>query len=160
MIGYSAGFGTTAGAHRLWAHKTYKAKLPLKIILMIFQTLAVQNDIHEWSRDHRVHHKFTDTDGDPHNINRGFFFSHMGWLLCKKHPDVLRKGKTVDMSDLERDPIVSFQKKLVILYFASYLFHRISIYFYSQILHFARDCDWFSDSNTYPSLLLWRVVEN
>lgn len=59
----------------------------------------------------RVHHKFTDTDADPHNSRRGLFFSHVGWLLVKKHPDVKRKGATIDMSDLERDPIVMFQKK-------------------------------------------------
>lgn len=66
-----AGMGITAGAHRLWAHRTYKAKLPLRILLTIFQTMAFQNHIYEWVRDHRVHHKFTDTDADPHNASRG-----------------------------------------------------------------------------------------
>lgn len=66
-----SGQGITAGAHRLWAHRTYKAKLPLRIILAVFQTLAFQNHIYEWVRDHRVHHKFTDTDADPHNAKRG-----------------------------------------------------------------------------------------
>ncbi|KAJ3650684.1 hypothetical protein Zmor_019034 [Zophobas morio] len=103
--------GTTTGAHRLWSHKSYKAKLPLRIILCVFQTIAFQNSIFEWCRDHRAHHKFTDTDADPHNINKGFFFAHMGWLMVRKHPDVIRLGKTVDMSDLEADPVVRFQKK-------------------------------------------------
>jgi stearoyl-CoA desaturase (delta-9 desaturase) len=115
LIGYIlcdvAGIGVTAGAHRLWAHRTYKAKLPLRILLAIGQTIALQNDIHEWVRDHRVHHKFTDTDADPHNSTRGFFFSHMGWLMVKKHKDVFIKGKTVDMSDVESDPVVRFQQK-------------------------------------------------
>jgi stearoyl-CoA desaturase (delta-9 desaturase) len=71
----------------------------------------LQNNIHEWSRDHRVHHKFSETDADPHNAKRGFFFSHVGWLLVKKHPDVRSKGKTVDMSDLERDFVVVFQRR-------------------------------------------------
>lgn len=62
-------------------------------------------------RDHRVHHKFSDTDADPHNINRGFFFSHIGWLMLEKHPDVKRKGATVDMSDMSRDWVVMWQKK-------------------------------------------------
>lgn len=32
-------------------------------------------------RDHRVHHKFTDTNADPHNSKRGLFFSHMvNWI--------------------------------------------------------------------------------
>ncbi|CAG9865355.1 unnamed protein product [Phyllotreta striolata] len=104
-------FGVTAGAHRLWAHRTYKAKLPFRIVLMIWHTAALQNDIHEWCRDHRVHHKFTDTDADPHNASRGFFFSHIGWLMLKKHKDVIAKGKTIDMSDLEADPVVMWQKK-------------------------------------------------
>lgn len=65
------GQGITAGAHRLWAHRTYKAKLPLRILLAIFQTMAFQNHIYEWVRDHRAHHKFTDTDADPHNASRG-----------------------------------------------------------------------------------------
>lgn len=105
--------GVTCGAHRLWAHRTYKAKLPLRLFLMICQTTMLQNDIHEWVRDHRVHHKFTDTDADPHNSRRGFFFSHIGWLMLRKHKDVFEKGKTVDMSDIDADPIVTFQRKYV-----------------------------------------------
>ena len=76
-----------------------------------FFSIYQQNDIYEWVRDHRVHHKFVDTNADPHNIKRGFFFSHMGWLLIRKHPDVKTKGKTVDMSDLEEDPIVIWQRR-------------------------------------------------
>lgn len=63
-----------------------------------------------WVRDHRLHHKYSDSDADPHNANRGFFFAHMGWLMSKKHPAVIAKGKTIDMSDLEADFIVMFQK--------------------------------------------------
>nr|QBO56267.1 fatty acid desaturase 9 [Brachionus plicatilis] len=103
--------GITAGAHRLWSHRTYKAKLPLRILLGVFQTLALQNSIYEWSRDHRVHHKHAETNADPHNANRGFFFSHMGWLLMKKHPDVIQKGSRIPLGDLLADPVVAFQKK-------------------------------------------------
>lgn len=71
MVLLMSGLGITAGAHRLWAHRTYKAKLPLRIMLGIFQTMAFQNHIYEWVRDHRVHHKFTDSDADPHNASRG-----------------------------------------------------------------------------------------
>jgi stearoyl-CoA desaturase (delta-9 desaturase) len=78
---------------------------------MIMQTIAMENDIIEWVRDHRVHHKFSDTNADPHNSNRGFFFSHMGWLLCKKHPDVGTSGSKVDMSDVENEPVLQFQRK-------------------------------------------------
>lgn len=108
---FLSGQGITAGAHRLWTHRSYKAKLPLRIILMILQSMAFQTHIYGWVRNHRVHHKFTDTDADPHNATRGFFFSHVGWVMMRKHPDVAIKGKTVDMIDVEADPVVQFQKK-------------------------------------------------
>ncbi|XP_030756055.1 stearoyl-CoA desaturase 5-like [Sitophilus oryzae] len=103
--------GVTAGAHRLWTHRSYKANLPLRIFLMLWQSAALQNDIYIWARDHRVHHKYTETNADPHNASRGFFFSHVGWLLCKKHKDVIEKGKTIDMSDVLADPVVQFQRR-------------------------------------------------
>jgi stearoyl-CoA desaturase (delta-9 desaturase) len=108
------GLGITAGAHRLWAHRSYKAKLPLKLILVVFNTLAFQNHVIEWSRDHRVHHKHSETDADPHNATRGFFFAHMGWLLVRKHKDVKEKGKQISVEDLEKDPLLAFQKKFYV----------------------------------------------
>ncbi|XP_023935434.2 acyl-CoA Delta-9 desaturase-like [Bicyclus anynana] len=111
VIGVASGLGITAGAHRLWCHKAYKAKLPLRIILVVFNTIAFQDSVIHWARDHRVHHKFSDTDADPHNAERGFFFSHAGWLLMRKHPDIKAKGQSIDMSDLWADPLLRFQKK-------------------------------------------------
>ena len=106
-----SGLGVTAGAHRLWAHKAYKARMPVRILLMLFNCISFQNCILEWCRDHRVHHKFSETDADPHDARRGFFFAHMGWLMMRKHPDVLIKGRVVDMSDLKNDSVVMFQHK-------------------------------------------------
>ncbi|ETV90558.1 hypothetical protein H310_14683 [Aphanomyces invadans] len=103
--------GVTAGSHRLWSHRSYKAKLPLQVFLMLLSSMAYQNSIFEWSRDHRVHHKGSDTTADPHNSNRGFFFAHMGWLLMRKHPDVFKESKKINNTDLETDPIVQFQKR-------------------------------------------------
>jgi stearoyl-CoA desaturase (Delta-9 desaturase) len=85
--------------------------MKMKIMLLFFQTIAFQNCVIEWVRDHRVHHKFSDTNADPHNASRGFFFSHMGWLMCKKHPDVKKYGAKIDMSDLESEKILKFQEK-------------------------------------------------
>nr|KAF6388732.1 stearoyl-CoA desaturase 5 [Myotis myotis] len=103
--------GVTAGAHRLWSHRSYKAKLPLRIFLAAANSMAFQNDIFEWSRDHRVHHKYSETDADPHNARRGFFFSHIGWLFVRKHRDVIEKGRNLDVTDLLADPVVRFQRK-------------------------------------------------
>ncbi|XP_048590652.1 stearoyl-CoA desaturase 5-like isoform X2 [Nematostella vectensis] len=108
---FAGGYGVTIGAHRLWAHRTFKAKWPLRFVIMLMNSMAAQNDIFEWSRDHRVHHKYSETDADPHNAKRGFFFSHVGWLMQRKHPDVIRKGKGIDLSDLYADSVVMFQRR-------------------------------------------------
>jgi len=106
-----SGLGITAGAHRLWAHRSYKAKIPLRLFLLAANSMAGQNSVYTWSRDHRLHHKCSETQGDPHNANRGFFFAHMGWLLVRKHPSVMKAGKTISMTDLEQDSLVMFQHR-------------------------------------------------
>jgi len=79
---------------------------------MLCNSVANQGSIYHWSRDHRVHHKFSETDADPHNATRGFFFAHIGWLFIKKHPEIVKQGRHLDFSDLKEDSIVMFQKKL------------------------------------------------
>lgn len=111
FLAYASALGVTGGAHRLWSHKTYKAHWSVHVLLMILQTMAGQNSIYTWSRDHRVHHKFSETNADPHNIHRGFFFAHMGWLCVRKHPAVKEKGALIDMSDLKANKVVMFQHR-------------------------------------------------
>lgn len=111
IFGLLAGVGTTVGAHRLFTHRTFTPNLKMKVLMMLLQSMALQEPVLKWARDHRVHHKFTDTNADPYNSRRGFFFCHIGWLMCKKHPDVITQGKKVDMSDLERDPVLLFQQR-------------------------------------------------
>lgn len=42
VVGGIGGFGVTAGAHRLWTHRTYKAKWPLRVILLMCYAVAGQ----------------------------------------------------------------------------------------------------------------------
>ena len=105
-----SGMGITAGAHRLWSHRSYEACLLVRIVLMVCNSIAYQGSIYHWTRDHRTHHKYSETNADPHNSTRGFFFSHIGWLLLKKHPNVIQQGNNIDLSDLTQDNVVMFQQ--------------------------------------------------
>lgn len=109
MLHQLCAFGLTAGVHRLWSHRAYKARLPLRIFLMLCQTLTFQKSIITWTRDHRIHHQHSETSRDPHNIHRGIFFAHMGWILLHKRPEVFEAGAKVDLTDLYADPVVRFQ---------------------------------------------------
>lgn len=64
-----------------------------------------------------MHHKYSETDADPHNAKRGFFFAHIGWLFVRKHSDVIEKGRKLDVSDLLADPVVMFQRRWAVLMF-------------------------------------------
>ncbi|GMT23329.1 hypothetical protein PFISCL1PPCAC_14626 [Pristionchus fissidentatus] len=103
--------GVTSGAHRLWSHRSFKATTTARVIFMLACTLAHQNDVIEWARDHRCHHKWTDTEADPHNSKRGFFYSHVGWLLTKKSDKLKKMGSKIDISDLHNDPVLAFQRR-------------------------------------------------
>ncbi|XP_032525965.2 acyl-CoA Delta(11) desaturase-like [Danaus plexippus] len=130
-----AAIGVTAGAHRLWTHRAYKAKLPLQIILMLMNTLAFQNTVIDWVKKHRLHHRYSDTDADPHNATRGFFYSHVGWLLVKRHEEVRRREKLIDMSDIYDNPVLTFQKKYAVPFIGTLTFVLptfIPMYFFGE----------------------------
>lgn len=103
--------GITAGAHRLWAHRSYKASLPVRIWLGLMNTMANQASIIHWALEHRVHHRHVDTEADPHNINEGFWHAHMLWLWRPRADAFVAARKKVDCTDLLADPVVYYQDK-------------------------------------------------
>lgn len=60
FLSFITKLGITAGSHRLWSHRSYKATLPVRIFLMLATSIANQGSIWHWSRDHRVHHKHSE----------------------------------------------------------------------------------------------------
>lgn len=94
--------------HRLLAHTSYSATLPLRIFLAAVGGGAVEGSARWWARDHRAHHRYTDTDKDPYSVRKGLLYSHFGWMLMKQNPK--RIGRT-DISDLNEDPVVVWQHR-------------------------------------------------
>jgi stearoyl-CoA desaturase (Delta-9 desaturase) len=74
----------TAGYHRLFAHRTYRASPPVRWALLAFGAATFQNSALSWSADHRAHHADTDHAGDPHAVTRGVWFAHIGWLFRRR----------------------------------------------------------------------------
>jgi|ERR1712063_40309 len=107
-----SGFGITGGAHRLWAHRSYKATAAYRFVVMVMNSIANQGTIFHWARDHRTHHFHSETVADPHDAIRGFWFAHIGWLYLKKDKRVTEAGKKVNVDDLREDGPVMLQKNL------------------------------------------------
>ncbi|KAG1048422.1 hypothetical protein G6F43_009188 [Rhizopus delemar] len=106
---FITGLGITAGYHRMWAHRAYRGSLLLRWLFSFAGAGAVEGSIYWWSRGHRAHHRWTDTDKDPYSAHRGFFFSHFGWMLVKRPNN--RIGYA-DVADLKADSVVAFQHRL------------------------------------------------
>lgn len=108
------GISITAGYHRLWSHRTYKAHASVRFIYAIGGAFALQNSILHWSSDHRVHHKHVDNnDIDPYSAKKGFWFSHIGWMLRDYHRNSYNNYDNV--RDLQKQKIVMWQHKNYLL---------------------------------------------
>lgn len=81
------GLGITVGYHRLITHRGFNCPAPVKVTLLIAGGWAFQNSALKWCSDHLRHHARTDTEDDPYNSQRGFWYSHCGWLLLKDPRD-------------------------------------------------------------------------
>lgn len=98
----------TAGYHRLFSHPTYIATTPLKIFYLLCGLAGVQGSALQWAAQHRDHHTYVDGPGDPYNIQLGFWFAHIGWVVRVTYPNYRR------VPDLARDRLLLMQHRLEI----------------------------------------------
>lgn len=100
----------TAGYHRLWSHKAYQTKEWIRVVFALGGAFALQNSALHWSSDHRPHHKFVDDNQrDPYSAKRGFWYSHIGWML--RHYNHACYDDYANCRDLQKDRVVMWQHR-------------------------------------------------
>jgi len=104
---WATGMSITGGYHRLYSHRSYTCHPAIEWFYLLFGAASFQNAVLYWARDHRLHHKYVDTDGDPYNINRGGLWAHMGWIYFVNPED----DNFTTVPDLLRNPRVMFQHR-------------------------------------------------
>ncbi len=106
------GLSITGGYHRLWAHRAYEAHWTVRLFWAVWGACALQNSILHWAADHRQHHRFVDREErDPYAATRGFWHSHIGWILREYQ---IGADDFSNVKDLMRDPIVRWQHRYYI----------------------------------------------
>jgi len=81
-------FFITAGYHRYFAHRSYRLNRFWQLVMAFGGTTSVQKGPLWWAAHHRDHHRFSDTERDVHSpTQKGFFWSHVGWILCDKYAE-------------------------------------------------------------------------
>ncbi len=107
------GLGVTVGFHRHFTHGAFRAARPLRIMLAVAGSMAMQGPIISWVADHRRHHAYADKEGDPHSpwrygtsalaVARGFWHAHMGWLFDRDRTNAERFAPDLlDDQDIRR----------------------------------------------------------
>ncbi len=79
-------FAITGFYHRYFSHRAFRAGRAAQFIFAVLGNSAAQRGPLWWASHHRHHHRFADTDEDPHSpVRRGFWWSHIGWLTSARH---------------------------------------------------------------------------
>jgi stearoyl-CoA desaturase (delta-9 desaturase) len=99
--------GITVGYHRLIAHRSFNCPNWVKGCLLIAGGWALENSALKWASAHIRHHARCDQDEDPYNAQRGFWYSHVGWVFFK---DPLSYDEKYT-SRLRQDPVVLWQHR-------------------------------------------------
>jgi fatty-acid desaturase len=98
------GWGIGLGYHRLHTHRAFSVPKPIEYFLAVCGTLTLEGGPIFWVATHRIHHQFSDQEGDPHTPRDGKWWSHMLWTIFggSKHSNTALMGKYAP--DLAKDP--------------------------------------------------------
>jgi len=78
----------TTGYHRYFSHRTFKTGRVFQFLLAFFAASCAQKGPLWWAGHHRHHHRYSDQVEDVHSpLQRGFWWSHMGWILCDRYAE-------------------------------------------------------------------------
>jgi stearoyl-CoA desaturase (delta-9 desaturase) len=81
-------FGVTAGYHRYFSHRAFKTSRVFQFLLAFLAETSTQKGVLWWSGHHRDHHRASDTVDDIHSPRqRGFWWSHLGWILSSRYDE-------------------------------------------------------------------------
>jgi stearoyl-CoA desaturase (delta-9 desaturase) len=79
-------FGVTAGYHRYFSHRSYRLGRVAQFLLALLAQTSGQKGVLWWAAQHRQHHRHSDREEDVHSPwQRGFWWSHVGWILSNRH---------------------------------------------------------------------------
>ncbi|RMF25467.1 MAG: acyl-CoA desaturase [Cyanobacteria bacterium J083] len=77
-----ASIGICLGYHRLLSHRSLRVPQWLEYILVTIGAFAMEGGPIFWVAGHRLHHAYTeDEEKDPYSASKGFWWSHILWLL-------------------------------------------------------------------------------
>lgn len=100
------GLGLSVGYHRMLTHHAFHARMPTRLLLLIFGSMTMEGPPADWAATHTRHHSRSDREGDPHSPQDGFWHAHFLWMFRDRF---VRSGPAHDK--LMEDRVVHFVTK-------------------------------------------------
>jgi stearoyl-CoA desaturase (delta-9 desaturase) len=97
------GLGICLCYHRLLTHRSFKTPRVVEYFLTLLGTTCWQGGPIKWVGTHRIHHKHSDGEEDPHSPHHGFNWAHIFWCMMKEPPDYFPRDAA---KDLQRDKVM------------------------------------------------------
>ncbi|MBD2060036.1 fatty acid desaturase [Oculatella sp. FACHB-28] len=108
--------GICLGYHRLLTHRSLQVPKALEHTFALLGALALQGGPIFWVAGHRLHHAFTeDVDKDPYSARRGFWWSHMLWIMYPRPEFFATETYRKYAPDLARDPFYTWLDRYFLL---------------------------------------------
>jgi sn-2 palmitoyl-lipid 9-desaturase len=110
------GIGICLGYHRLLSHRSFQVPKALEYAIAIFGAMAMQGGPIFWVGGHRQHHAFTEhVDRDPYSAQRGFWWSHLFWILRPRTETFDLEQNAKFAPDLARQPFYRWLDRYFLL---------------------------------------------
>ncbi|MDJ0702893.1 MAG: fatty acid desaturase [Leptolyngbyaceae cyanobacterium MO_188.B28] len=108
--------GICLGYHRLLTHRSFQVSKGLEYAIALIGALAIQGGPIFWVAGHRMHHAYTeDIDKDPYSAKRGFWWSHLLWLMYYREDFFDYEIYKRYASDLAREPFYRWLNRYFLL---------------------------------------------
>jgi len=138
-------FGTTAGYHRYFSHRSFKTSRPMQLVFACLANTSLMRGPLTWASHHRYHHKVSDTPDDLHSPRqRGFWFSHCLWFVSREYDET----KLIDVKDLEKFPELVFINK----------HYYLPAYSLALALYLIGGWPWFAWGFLASTVLAWHCI--
>ncbi len=129
-------FGITGFYHRYFAHRSFTANRFFSFLFAFLGCSVMQRGPLWWAAIHRHHHRFADTKDDIHSpLFRGFWWSHIGWILAREN----KRTRIEYLKDWLKYPEIVFldEYALSIPFITAFLVYFTGdfLYHYFPVLH-------------------------
>src|SRR5262245_47552848 len=149
-------FGITLCYHRVLTHRSLTIPKWLEHIFALLGVCSLQDTPARWAAVHRLHHRHSDHQDDPHSPLVNFLWAHVVWVLVRHREHSRLTFFEQYARDVLRDPLyLALERKLA--WFWVYWLHAAAYFVVGLVLGRLLGGHWMAGVQFGASLLVWGV---